>query len=197
MCGSKRFWMILIVLALLAVSGGCTENNLDESDANVVLAVISSDTSGAVEPGATTGVCSLDAGIQCLDDSTCSDQAAGNCELSVEILCVLPQWEFDFEVLPLNEGAELSPLNNVEIVAVDVVYTGGLVIPDRTLDVGIVVPVGSAGSHTFEPVNTEDITSDDTSVTLAFTWRARTLGGDSVDVQGGGGATLQIQDCLP
>jgi hypothetical protein len=195
MRGKNRFWILLLAIGLLAVSG-CTENGLDESDADVFLSVVGFE-AGPVIPGATTGTCSLNAAITCLQDSTCSDQGAGNCDLDGGILCELPMWKYDFMVEPLNAGASQTPLNNVEIVSVDVVYTGGLAIAPRTLELGVVIPVGGSGSIEFTPINEEDLTSDSTSVNLAFTWHARSLNGQTVEVQGGGGNTLNIQDCLP
>jgi hypothetical protein len=195
MRGNNRFWILLLAIGMLAVAG-CTENDLDESDADVFLAVLDVD-AGPVVPGATTGVCSLDPSITCLENSTCSLQAAGNCDLSAEILCELPLWTVNFEVKPLNAGAVMTPLNDVELVDVDVVYTGGLVIPPRTLEIGVVIPVGGTGSVSFEPVNINEITADSTNVVLEFSWHARTVGGQNVEIFGGGGATLQILDCLP
>jgi len=194
---SARYWWILALAAALLVVGGCTDNNLDESDADVILEIIGASTP-PVTGQADTGMCSL-SDTPCLSAFDCPDNETCDLPFDPED-CTIQDWNFQFRNEPLNEGGDAEPYNDVVVEGLTVQYFdsgGGVYAPNRIIPLGIVIPAAGTGSVTFPPIALDDITTDNTTVTLVFSFVARTVTGLTVTVEGGNGALLTIEDCLP
>lgn len=190
MHGKNRFWILLLVIGLLAVTG-CTENDLDESEADVWLA-ITGFTAPPVVAGEPEGTCQADPGVECNQDSDCE---FGICDLVVGSGCDIQNWTITFKVEPLNEGALLSNLNSVIVDRIDVTFPGGGPT-GYVLTPGTVIDVAGGGTVNFPPILIQDLVTDSTAFPVEFAYTAHTANGNSVEVVGGTGNVLVIEDCL-
>ena len=114
-------WSVLLLAALVLAAAACTSNDLDESDADVILEVLGVE-SPAVTGDTGAGVCTLNNAIACLDSTDCSSQDAGICDFP-NALCTVTQWNVTVKAAPLNEGATATPQNDVVVSGVRLSYT--------------------------------------------------------------------------
>ena len=197
MRGRNRWWILGLAVVLLGAPA-CTENNLDESEANVILEIL-----GVNNPEVTgdigAGSCSLNPAIICLDNSDCVDQLAGFCEFP-NALCTVADWVVDMANQPLNEGGATSPFNDVVIYSVTLTYVnidGSPYAAPRIVPINATIQAGATGSVSFAPIAFDDLTVDNTTVNVLMTFVAQTVSGHAVTIAGGTGAQLFIEDCLP
>jgi hypothetical protein len=198
MRGTNRCWILLLAVVLLAATA-CTENDLDESEASVVLEIlgisnpeVQGDTGGA-------GQCTGDPTIPCLDNQTCIDNQAGVCDFP-DAACTVTDWSVSVANRPLNDAGLDSPFNDIVVISVVISYLnldGSNYAPDRTVPIGATVTAGSVGTVTFAPIAFDDISTDNTTVNLVLGFDAVTVSGEDVEVAGGNGAQLFIEDCIP
>jgi len=193
---SIRWWMVALVALLLLVPS-CTSNNLDESDADVILKVLSIN-NPKVE--GELGTCQGDNSKECENDGDCppiDGEPTGPCLLPPEP-CTITEWSVTMENEALNPNGEASPYNDIEVlnVAISYVWATGDQTPTRHVDIGKVIEAGSTGSVSFFPITPADLVADNTSVELKFTFNAQTISGHHpVSVFGGQGDTLIIENC--
>jgi len=198
MRGTNRWWILLLAVVLLAATA-CTENDLDESEASVVLEIlgisnpeVQGDTGGA-------GQCTGDPSIPCLDNQICADNQAGTCDFP-DALCTVTDWTVSVANQPLNDAGLESPFNDIVVISVIISYfnlDGSNYAPDRTVPIGATIRAGSIGTMTFAPIAFDDISTDNTTVNLILAFDAVTVSGEDVEVAGGNGAQLFIEDCIP
>ena len=197
MRNSNRWWMICMLAALLVVSG-CTDNSLDESEADVILKVL-----GISDPvvEAELGECQNDSSIQCGVDGDCPldnlNNPTGPCILSPEP-CTISEWSISMANEALNSSGSVSPFNDVVVDSVVISYdweSGVPVTPDRTVILGQVIEAGASGSVSFFPITFGDLVEDNTTVGLTFQFKAFTISGHNpVMVFGGQGNDLFIEN---
>lgn len=195
MRGRNRWWILVLAVVVLGITA-CTENDLDESEANVVLEI-----TGINNPAVTgdigAGTCSLNAAIICLDNSDCVDQAAGFCEFA---LCTVADWVVDVRNQPLNEGGMESPFNDIVVSSVRLTYLnidGSSYAVDSIVPLSATIEANGTGVISFAPIAFNDLTTDNTTINVLFAFVAQTVAGQAVNIAGGTGAQLFIEDCLP
>jgi hypothetical protein len=186
----------MLAVALLGVAA-CTENELDESDADVILEIL-----GITNPSVTgqveLGTCSV-SGNDCL---TIDDCPIGEfCDLPVVPgECLITEWSVSLSNKPLNEGGVETPFNDIVVNTVTITYTtqgGAMYAPARTVQLGTVIQASSNGTVTFAPITFDDLSADNTTINLGLLFSADTVSGNAVSVFGGTGAQLFIEDCIP
>jgi hypothetical protein len=197
MRGTNRWWILLLAVVLLATSA-CTENDLDESEASVVLEILGINNppvTGEVE----LGTCSITMSLQCLDNNNCPEgevcilpPPGGGCEIT--------DWTVNVANKPLNEAGMETPFNDIVVRRVLASYTnldGSLYAPDRWIPVGATIEANSMGGMTFAPIAFDDLTVDNTTINVRLGFDALTVSGEDVEVAGGQGTQLFIEDCIP
>ncbi len=194
MRGPNRRWILLLAMVLLA-GAGCTENDLDESEADVLLEILSV-TNPPITGEAEFGNCSVSVALQCLDNNNCPEGEVcilppGGSE------CVITEWSVTFANKPLSSGASTTPYNDVVVENLTLTYDDGAYAGAQVLAIGQVIEADSTGTITFFPIAIDEVAADNTTVAVGMTFTAKTVTGLSVFVAGGTGSQLLIEDCLP
>jgi hypothetical protein len=197
MRGTNRWWILLLAVVLLAASA-CTENDLDESEASVLLEVL-----GVSNPPVTgeveLGTCSITVSLTCLDNNNCPEGEV--CILPPGgSVCEITDWTASLANKPLNEAGMESPFNDIVVSRVVASYLnldGSAYAPDRSIPVGATIQANSIGTIAFAPIAFDDLTADNTTINVVLGFDAVTVSGEDVEVAGGQGTQLFIEDCIP
>ena len=193
MRGRNRWWILWLAVVLLAVPA-CTENDLDESDSDVVLEVVNA-TTPPVTGDVVLGTCSL-SGTDCLTTDNCPEGEVCNLPPPGSSECLIPQWSFNLANRPWSSGAIESPYNDVVMDRVDVVYTwsDASVTTGSIGLAGVTIPANGQVNVSFYPIGTDDFLFDDTIVNLGLRFLGDTIAGQDVDFVAN--AQLFIEDCM-
>ena len=192
-------WWILCALAVMLAVPACTENNLDESDADVILQIL-----GVVNPPIESepGECQNDTSKICQNDGDCpldnTGTPTGPCILPLEA-CTISEWSVSMLNSPLNEGGSEGPFNDIVVISLDLMYDwdDALGVPgdptSASIPVGQTILAGSGGTVNFFPIAVQDIAADQTTVSVTMVFRGQTVSGHAV--ASATGALLSIQNC--
>ncbi len=111
----NRWWMVGLAAMLIVVAPACTENDLDDSEADVILQVLAVSNPLIAE---SAGTCSGAGQVECFFDGDCVPDTAGNpttpCVLPPQ-LCTIFEWSVSMKNEPLSSGANTSPFNDVNL----------------------------------------------------------------------------------
>jgi hypothetical protein len=180
----------------------CTENDLDESEADVVLEILGI-TNPAVTGNVGTSTCSI-SGADCVVDADCQvGQNGGVCLPPPTGTCLVSDWTVNFVNKPLSAGGVETPFNDIVVSSVTIAYVNldGTPYgpPPRTFAVGSTIEADSQGTGQFQPIAFQDIGVDNTTIALVLSFNAQSVAGHKVDVVGLGtaGVQLSIEDCAP
>ena len=201
MSASKRWWMVLVVAVVMLAAPSCTENDLDESDADVILEILGINNPD-VQGDTGAGSCSGDPTIICLDSQVCQDNQAGFCDF-VAAECTIVDWTVAVKNSPLNQAGIVSPLNDIVISSVTLSYLeqDGVTayVPDSTVPLSVTILAGTQGSIEFAPLSFDDLAAggDSLTVDVLMSFAAQTVSGHAVTIVGGTGSQLFIEDCIP
>jgi hypothetical protein len=192
MRGRNRWW-ILWLAAVLLLAPACTENDLDDSDSDVVLEVVTSSTppvTGEVQLGS----CSL-SGNECLTSDNCPEGETCILPPPGSSECLIAEWNFNLANQPLSEGAIESPYNDIVMnrVEIDYNWSDGSTATTVIGLGGVTVPANGTASVTFYPIAQENFLFDDTTVALDMNFVGQTIAGQ--DVARSAAAELFIEDC--
>jgi hypothetical protein len=194
MRGPNYLW-ILWLAAALVLAPACTENDLDESDADVFLTMVGN-SQPAVEAGDVQGFCSGNNTIECNNDLTCSDQGLGFCVFVPTSGCDVKEWSITFQNNPINDGAIESDLNGAVVESLVITYPPATGLSPLLVRIGLTIPVGGTGTLLFRPILQQEITVDGVDIAVDFTWQAESVAGQEIEVIGANGGVLRIEECL-
>ena len=192
-------WSILCAVVVLLAVPSCTENDLYESEADVVLQILSV-TSPPIESD--DGECQNDTSIICNVDGDCpldsTGAPTGPCVLPLEP-CTITEWSLSLLNSPLNEGGGSSPFNDIIVQTIEFTYDWDDLLgvdPDpstATIPIGQTILANGGGTISFFPISVQDVAADETTVSVTMVLRGVTVAGH--EVANATGALLSIENC--
>ena len=205
---TKR-WGMCLILAVLLVASGCTNNGIDDGGGPNVLLEILNMTTPPIQGETETGTCENNnpdlpaSGNPCLSALDCPE--GEYCELPIGGTgCQSTQWSITLLNVPKTPLATTSPYNDIIITEFLLTYTWSNGFPSSTTSVplGITIPADSSGTIQFTPISSDVLealeeyigTGGSASAIVDFFFSGYVVDSDSIGVRGG--AALELQNCL-
>jgi hypothetical protein len=184
---------------VLLAAPSCTENDLDQSESNSILEILSVFNPKIEQE---LGQCQLDTSLECSVDGDCpidsTGSSTGPCVLPLQA-CTISEWSVEMLNVPLNSGGGESPFNDIVVVTLDLIYDwdDALSVPgdptSATQPVGQTILANQGGSINFFPIAVQDLVADQTTVGVTMVFRGKTVAGQ--DVSNVTGAQLIVENC--
>ena len=193
----EKKWCVLLLAALALAATACTSNDVDESEADSVLEVLTID-NPPVTGEINNGTCSI-SGTECLTNDNCPDFETCIPPI-VAGECVVTEWSATVANKPLNEGGDVTPFNDITVTSVTISYTnpdGSTYAPTRTIPVSATIEAGATAQLTFFPIALGDLAASGVTVYVQLDFNAESVVGNEVETAGLGGEQLVIGTCAP